>query len=69
MFIEKILTQHRNDFTATLKCEHCESSQKLTTGYNDHFYHACVIPEIGCDSCGKRRDGAGGQSPLAHVAA
>jgi hypothetical protein len=69
MFIEKILRQHRNDFTAMLKCEHCGSTQKLDSGYHDDFYHSKVIPEIGCHSCGKRRDGSGGQSELEHVAA
>ena len=68
MFIEKILSQHRNDFTATLKCEHCESTQKLTTGYHDAFYHEKVIPAIACHACGKKRDGEKGHSEFANVA-
>jgi Zn ribbon nucleic-acid-binding protein len=69
MFIKKILSQHRNDFTATLACEHCESTQKLDSGYHDAFYHEKVIPAIGCVACGKRRDGASGQSEYTHVLA
>ena len=69
MFIEKILSQHRNDFTASLKCEHCESKQKLGNGYHDAYYHEKVIPAIACHACGKRRDGAKGQHELANVAA
>lgn len=69
MFIEKILSQHRNDFTATLKCEHCGSTQYLGSGYHDNFYHVSVIPAIGCHACGKRGDDSGGQSELQNVAA
>lgn len=69
MFIEKILSQHRNDFTATLKCEHCESTQKLGSGYHDAYYHEKVIPAIACHACGKRRDGEKGQSEFANLAA
>ena len=58
MFIQKILTEHRNDFTATLECEHCGSTQHLGSGYHDNFYHVSVIPAIGCHACGKRRDGS-----------
>lgn len=49
--------QHRNDFTAIIICEHCQSTQKLITGYDDAFYHHCVLPAIHCDSCGKNRAG------------
>lgn len=53
MKIQKILTQHRRDFTATLVCEHCESTQKLDGGYDDDFFHDKVIPSIKCKSCGE----------------
>lgn len=53
MKIKTILSQHRRDFTATLECEHCGSTQKLSGGYDDAFYHANVIPSINCQSCGK----------------
>lgn len=67
MFIKQILTQHRNDFTATLECEHCCGTQKLTTGYHDAYYHNKVIPAIACEHCGKRRNGEIGVNPLEHV--
>ncbi|WP_369065280.1 hypothetical protein [Burkholderia gladioli] len=69
MFIKAILSQHRNDFTATLECEHCGSTQRLGSGYHDAFYHKKVIPAIACHSCGKKRNGEDGQSELQNVAA
>ena len=54
MKIKKILSQHRRDFTATLICEHCESEQKLSSGYDDDNYHCNVIPNIKCMKCGKK---------------
>lgn len=57
MKIAQILTQHRNDFTATMVCEHCGHTRKLTTGYNDYHYHARVIPAMRCAACGKNRAG------------
>ncbi len=53
MKIKTILTQHRRDFTATLECEHCQSTQTLNSGYDDHFFHTNVIPKINCNFCGK----------------
>lgn len=57
MRIRKILTQHRNDFTATMECEHCGYTAKLTDGYHDIFYHERVIPAMLCTACGKNRAG------------
>lgn len=57
MHITKFLTEHRNDFTAIIKCEHCEKEEKLTTGYHDNYYHAQVIPGMYCKDCGKNRTG------------
>lgn len=57
MFIQEITSQHRNDFRAIMECEHCEHTQKLTTGYNDGNYHNNVIPAMTCKSCGKNRVG------------
>jgi len=53
MFIKKILQQHRRDFTAILKCEHCKETQKLNSGYDDSYYHQEVLPKIKCKSCDK----------------
>ncbi len=58
MKIKEILSEHRNDFTAWLVCEHCDSVQKLTTGYHDNYYHTQVIPAMPCANCGKVRDGS-----------
>lgn len=57
MKIREILTLHCNDFTATMECEHCGHTAKLTSGYNDDFYHDCVIPAMRCTDCGKNRAG------------
>lgn len=57
MFIATILSEHRNDFTAMLKCEHCKAEQKLTTGYHDNYYHTQVIPSIHCNECKLNRKG------------
>lgn len=57
MFITKILSEHRNDFTAMLKCEHCGAEQKLTTGYHDNYYHTQVIPAMHCNKCELNRKG------------
>lgn len=51
MRIKKILSQHRNDFTATMVCEHCGHEAKNTTGYHDSFYHDEVIPSMVCANC------------------
>jgi len=53
MKILKKISQNRRDFEAILVCEHCQATQKVS-GYDDDYYHATVIPEIKCQSCGKR---------------
>ena len=40
-----------------MECEHCESTQKLTTGYDDAYYHGRVIPAMACNACKKNRAG------------
>ena len=57
MKILEITKQHRFDFHADLICEHCEYVQKITTGYDDIYYHSMVIPAITCKNCGKIRSG------------
>jgi len=52
MKIVQILSQHRRDFQAIFKCEHC--GHELTrSGYDDSYFHQNVIPEMKCDHCGK----------------
>lgn len=53
MQIERYTFEHRNDFKAIMKCEHCGHEQPLNNGYNDHYFHNHVIPAIACQSCGK----------------
>lgn len=57
MKIQKIVDSYRNDFNAILECEHCYSTQRLYSGYNDKHYHAKVLPAITCVKCGKNRAG------------
>lgn len=57
MKIKMITSQHRNDFSADMECEHCGHVDKLTTGYNDAFYHERVIPAMHCTGCGLNRAG------------
>lgn len=55
MKIKEIISQHRRDFTAIIKCEGCNHEEKLSSGYDDSFYHNKVIPNIKCKNCGKSR--------------
>lgn len=57
MFIKRITSQHGNDFSADMECEHCGHVGRITTGYHDDFYHNRVIPAMSCSSCGKNRAG------------
>jgi hypothetical protein len=57
MNIKKITFESGNDFSAVMECEHCKATQKLTSGYDDNFYHTRVIPAMTCKSCGKDRSG------------
>lgn len=57
MFNTKIISQHRNDYTATMECEHCGSSHVDKYGYDDSNYHDNVIPKMYCKSCDKNRAG------------
>lgn len=45
MRIEKMISQHRRDFTAIYKCEHC-GYEKKGGGYDDTHFHQNVIPEM-----------------------
>ena len=58
MKIKNILSEHSNDFTAMMECEHCGHERKLTSGYHDNYYHTQVIPNMHCESCGLDRAGA-----------
>lgn len=52
MKIQKILSQHRRDFTAIYECEHCGSIQE-GNGYDDTNFHQNVIPAMECKECGE----------------
>jgi DNA-directed RNA polymerase subunit RPC12/RpoP len=55
MRIEKILWQHRRDFMAVYKCEHCKKSV-THTGYDDNNFHWNVVPSMACPSCCLKAD-------------
>lgn len=55
--INKITSQHRNDFWATVECEHCSVIVEKWSGYDDHHYHTHVMPKSHCKGCGKNRAG------------
>ncbi len=55
MKIEKIIGQHRRDFTAIYKCEHCGHEEE-GGGYDDSYFHKEVIPEMKCSKCKKKAD-------------
>ncbi len=57
MKIKTYLSEHRNDFSAIMECEHCNREATITTGYHDNFYHTNVIPAMLCAGCGKNRAG------------
>ena len=54
MRIHKKLSQHRRDFTADYICEHCGHIEKNASGYDDHYFHNHVIPNMPCQMCGKK---------------
>lgn len=57
MKIKEIISQNRRDFTAIYVCEHCAYKEKAY-GYDDHNFHANVIPNMECKSCSKKADGS-----------
>jgi len=52
MYIKEIIRQHRRDFTAIYKCEHCDNEQE-SDGYDDRFFHSEIILKIRCKKCDK----------------
>ena len=61
MKIKKITSQSRRDFRADMKCEFCGYESKLTSGYDDRFYHDEVIPDMKCGECLKSTSSEGGE--------
>jgi transcription elongation factor Elf1 len=53
--IQKIISQHRRDFTAIYECEHCGNVEE-GYGYDDANFHQNVIPNKKCKNCGKKAD-------------
>lgn len=53
----EILRQHRNDYTALMQCEHCGTTRKNGSGYDDANYENNVIPAMHCHVCKKNRAG------------
>lgn len=55
MHIVEKISQHRRDFSAWIQCEFCEAEKvKMDRGYDDMNFHQNVIPNIECDSCGRK---------------
>jgi len=52
MKIQRIVNQHRRDFTAIYVCEHCGETEE-GYGYDDQNFHVNVIPAMKCKTCGK----------------
>jgi len=52
MKINRIISQHRRDFTAEYVCEHCGHTH-IDSGYDDANFHVNVIPQIKCQQCGE----------------
>lgn len=50
MKIKTIVSQHRRDFHAIYKCEHCGHESK-SSGYDDRNFHENVIPNMVCSGC------------------
>ncbi len=57
MKIQKILSQHRRDFTAIYECEHCGDTYE-SRGYDDANFHKNVVPNWECRKCGKKAEDA-----------
>ncbi len=55
MHIDKIITQHRRDFTAEYKCGNC-GAVETKSGYDDAYFHTSVIPAMKCKACGETAD-------------
>lgn len=51
MKINRIVSQHRRDFTAIYECEHCKFKH-TEGGYDDSHFHNNVIPSMKCGECG-----------------
>ena len=61
MKIKKLISQHRRDFTAIMKCEFCGHEEKDDCGYDDRYYHDNVIPNMKCKKCGESTMSKGGE--------
>ena len=55
MFIKKIISQHRRDFTALYACEHC-AHEREGSGYDDTNFHSNVVPDMVCPKCSNKAD-------------
>lgn len=45
------------DLYGKIKCQHCGAVEKLSGGYDDHYWHNSVLPAMHCKSCGKNSAG------------
>lgn len=56
MFIKRIMSQYRRDFTAVYECEHCGFTEE-SSGYDDSYFHQNVVPDMVCPNCDKKANG------------
>lgn len=54
MKIKEITSRLRRDFWAIYICEHCGYETGTESGYDDANFHQNVIPDMACESCGKK---------------
>lgn len=59
MRIKQINSQHRRDFYADYECINCGYIEKNESGYDDHNFHANVIPAMKCPQCGASENDLG----------
>lgn len=48
--------QHRRDFRGIYACHFC-GYEVEGPGYDDHYFHHAVIPDMTCAKCGKQGGG------------
>lgn len=53
MRIQRMISQHRRDFTADYVCEECGHVEHNGRGYDDANFHWNVIPAMKCPKCGE----------------
>ncbi len=61
MKLLRITDQSRRDFWGDYQCEFCNHVEKGVSGYDDHYFHSSVTPNMKCKSCGESTLSKGGE--------